>query len=93
MLKNKGNDQATTIKGWSKFVLITCYFVVASLWNGHDSHGAGFSFEYFNFDFMVTFSFPGTTNEATQSDIWFQFHEGYCNAVRKTVKMKDLVIK
>ncbi|XP_050727858.1 chromosome transmission fidelity protein 18 homolog [Eriocheir sinensis] len=32
-------------------------------------------------------------DEATQSDIWFHFNEGYCNAVRKTVLMKDLVIQ
>jgi hypothetical protein len=26
-----------------------------------------------------------------KSDIWFKFKEGYSNAVRRTVKMKDLL--
>ncbi|XP_045103960.1 chromosome transmission fidelity protein 18 homolog isoform X2 [Portunus trituberculatus] len=35
----------------------------------------------------------GASSKTVQSEIWFKFHEGYCNAVRKTIKMKDLVIK
>ncbi|XP_064109296.1 chromosome transmission fidelity protein 18 homolog [Macrobrachium nipponense] len=30
------------------------------------------------------------TNEIVKSDIWFRFKEGYSNAVRRPVKMKDL---
>ncbi|MPC23181.1 Chromosome transmission fidelity protein 18 [Portunus trituberculatus] len=35
----------------------------------------------------------GASSKTVQSEIWFKFNEGYCNAVRKTIKMKDLVIK
>lgn len=31
------------------------------------------------------------TNEIVKSDIWFKFREGYSNAVRRNVKMKDLM--
>merc|ERR1712096_36840 len=30
-------------------------------------------------------------NPLLKSDIWFKFKEGYTNAVRRTIKMKDLV--
>lgn len=32
-----------------------------------------------------------TTNEIVKSDIWFRFKEGYSNAVRRPIKMKDLI--
>ncbi|XP_037793213.1 chromosome transmission fidelity protein 18 homolog [Penaeus monodon] len=31
------------------------------------------------------------TNEIVKSDIWFRFKEGYSNAVRRPIKLKDLV--
>jgi len=31
------------------------------------------------------------TNDIIKSDIWFKFKEGYSNAVRRTVKIKDLI--
>jgi len=31
------------------------------------------------------------TNEIVKSDVWFKFREGYSNAVRRNVKMKDLM--
>ncbi|KAK4315368.1 hypothetical protein Pmani_013421 [Petrolisthes manimaculis] len=31
-----------------------------------------------------------TNNEIVKSDIWFRFKEGYSNAVRRTIRMKDL---
>jgi hypothetical protein len=31
------------------------------------------------------------TNDIVKTDIWFKFKEGYSNAVRRTVKMKDLL--
>ncbi|XP_063865703.1 chromosome transmission fidelity protein 18 homolog isoform X1 [Scylla paramamosain] len=34
----------------------------------------------------------GAASKTMQSEIWFKFNEGYCNAVRKTIKMKDLAI-
>ena len=30
-------------------------------------------------------------NEIIISDVWFKFKEGYNNAVRKNIKMKDLL--
>ena len=30
-------------------------------------------------------------SELVSSDIWFKFKEGYSNAVRRTIKMKDLL--
>ncbi|KAK7024655.1 hypothetical protein SK128_009630 [Halocaridina rubra] len=32
-----------------------------------------------------------TTNEIVKSDIWFRFKEGYSNAVRRTIKMRDML--
>ncbi|XP_068202621.1 chromosome transmission fidelity protein 18 homolog [Palaemon carinicauda] len=32
-----------------------------------------------------------TNNEIVKSDIWFRFKEGYSNAVRRPIKVKDLV--
>merc|ERR1711874_805954 len=31
------------------------------------------------------------SNDIIKSDIWFKFKEGYSNAVRRTIKMKDLL--
>ena len=31
------------------------------------------------------------TNEIVKSDIWFKFKEGYSNAVRRNVKLKDFL--
>jgi hypothetical protein len=30
-------------------------------------------------------------NDIVKTDIWFKFKEGYSNAVRRTVKTKDLL--
>ena len=30
-------------------------------------------------------------NETVKSDIWFKFKEGYSNAVRRNIKMKDIM--
>ena len=30
-------------------------------------------------------------NEIVKSDIWFKFKEGYSNAVRRNLKMKELM--
>jgi hypothetical protein len=31
-------------------------------------------------------------NDIVKTDIWFKFKEGYSNAVRRTVKTKDLLL-
>lgn len=30
-------------------------------------------------------------NEIISSDVWFKFKEGYNNAVRRTIRMKDMI--
>ncbi|KAK3859648.1 hypothetical protein Pcinc_034261 [Petrolisthes cinctipes] len=38
----------------------------------------------------VNHQVKSTNNEIVKSDIWFRFKEGYSNAVRRTIRMKDL---
>lgn len=40
--------------------------------------------------FIIMFDISAKTDEIVKSDIWFHFKEGFNNAVRRSVDMKDL---
>lgn len=40
---------------------------------------------------LHTFSFSEKVDEIVKSDIWFHFKEGFSNAVRRSVYIKDLL--
>lgn len=76
--------------------LIIIYFFIFIysfiLW-GRIHFNLEYNIFYTNVLIWIFFTIPGKTDEGTTSKIWFQFSEGYCNAIRKTIKMKDMFIQ
>jgi hypothetical protein len=42
------------------------------------------------FERGVVFSVAGKTPQGARSDVWYQYKEGYNNAVRKKIKVSSL---